>query len=427
MGCNRAVVINNYRFAKEAMLKKGTDFAGRPPHFLGSLFSRNGKGVGFQTYTSTLKLQRKAITKAIKELEKESKLENIVCTEIRELISNIENTGNVSDGLRADLTFAISNIISCVIFGERFMEGDSEFMNLMDALTVFAEGLAATSFIDTFPFLRHIPFLIIEKVKKACTARDKILDKRYNDHKKLFENNCKQPSKDMTETLLQAAEDRKSLGCPEMSQDHIVMTMNDAIIAGSETPSSSLIWIIYYLIKYPDVQERLQRELDDVIGSNRPPKWAERQELPYLQAFLAEALRSSSVMPLGIPHQAMCDSTIGPYQVPKGTTVLLNIYAIHQDPEVWENPMDFNPDRFLDDHGCFSAERATGLVSFGLGHRSCPGEVLAKMEFFIFTSHLLQKFKFKRDEGHVLPETSDCSFGIVMRPAPFRVCVSARN
>jgi steroid 17alpha-monooxygenase/17alpha-hydroxyprogesterone aldolase len=360
MGCNLAVVINNYHFAKEAMLKKGTDFAGRPPHYVGSLFSRNGKGVGFQTFSETWKKQQKAIIFKIKEFaRKEAKLERIVSREVDGLIYRMRGNGGSSVDPLNDVTFFFGNVVASFAFGERYKDGDHEFWQLMGALTVFVEGLAATSFIDTFPFLKLVPFSIVKKVKDAVNIRDTILNKIYSRHKMKLQNNnnCQDELCDLTDHLIKIAK------ANELTEDHIVMTMNDTIMAGSETPTINFLWIMYYLVKYPDVQERLQHELDDVIGGIRAPEWDERQRLPYLEAFITEVLRHCSVMPLGIPHQAMCDSTIGPYQVPKGTTVLLNIYAIHHDPDVWENPMDFNPDRFLDEHSRFSTERATSLLS----------------------------------------------------------------
>ncbi|KAK3722060.1 hypothetical protein QZH41_007362 [Actinostola sp. cb2023] len=360
MGCNRVVVINNYAFAKEAMIKRGADFAGRPDHFVGSLFSRNGKGVGFQTYTETWKTQQKAIISKIKQFaRKQDKLEGMIATEVNELVTRMTKAGGSFVSPHVDVTFAFGNIVSALTLGVRYEEGDSEFWQLMDSLTIFVEGLAATSFIDTFPFLKHVPFGIIQSVKRAVTVRDKILNKKFNEHKMEFEDDNCRDCRDLTDSLIEMAH-KKSRGSPEddMTEDHIIMTMNDTIMAGSETPTMNFLWIIYFLVKYPSIQARIQREIDDVVGRGRAPKWKDCQQLPYLEAFMTEVMRHGSVMPLGIPHQAITDSYLGPYQIPKGTTVLMNIYAIHHDPEIWENPHDFNPERFLDeDVGPVALER----------------------------------------------------------------------
>ncbi|XP_031555429.1 steroid 17-alpha-hydroxylase/17,20 lyase-like [Actinia tenebrosa] len=425
MGCNLVVVINNYNNAKEAMLKKGSDFAGRPSHFVGSLFSRNGKGVGFQTFSKTFRKQHKAISSKINEQRrKEPRLEVMVAKEVDELIQRMRS--NETDSYfdpSGGVTFAFANIVTTLALGKRYRDDDSEFLALMDALTIFVEGLAATNFIDTFPFLKFVPFNIIKKVRNAVDVRDAILNRIYLEHKaklqdKTNANDAEGCPPDLTDYLIKIDNN-------EMTEDHIVMTMNDTIMAGSETPTMNFLWIMYYLTKYPDVQEKIHRELDDVIGT-RAPEWSERQELPYLKAFIAEVLRHCSVMPLAIPHEALCDSTIGLYHVPKGTTVLLNIYAIHHDPEVWENPKEFKPERFLDENRNFDSGRAANLIAFGIGHRVCPGEALARMESFLFTTRFVKSFKLKGD-GEVMPDVNECSFGITLRPPPFRVRLIPRD
>lgn len=431
MGRNLVVVVNNYINAKEALVKKGSDFAGRPLHFVGSLFSRNGKGVGFQTFSKTFRKQHKAIASKIREQRnKEPRLEVMVAKEVDELIDRMRKNGtDLFIDPSGYVVFAFGNIAATLALGKRYRDDDKEFWSLMDALTIFVQGLAATNFIDTFPFLKFVPFNIIRKVKNAVDVRDTILNRIYKEHKAKFEDKanviddgCR--SSDLTDYLIKIANNDPD-HMNELTEDHIVMTMNDTIMAGSETPSMNFLWIMYYLTKYPDVQEKIHRELDDVIGP-RAPEWGERQELPYLEAFITEVLRHCSVMPLAIPHEALCDSTIGPYRVPKGTTVLLNIYAIHHDPEVWENPKEFKPERFLDENRNFDAGRAADLIAFGIGHRVCPGEALARMESFIFTTRFIRSFKLLRD-GDVLPDVDDCSFGITLRPPPFKVRLVLRD
>lgn len=433
MGCTRVVVINNCAFAKEAMLKRGADFSGRPEHYVGGLFSRNGKGVGFQTYNRTWRSQSKAIVSKIKEyVRKENKLEGMISTEIGELITRMTDARGAVFNPRKDVTFAFGNIVSALTLGQRYENAtDSEFWNLMDALTIFVEGLAATSFIDTFPFLKCIPFAIIQSVKQATKVRDDILNRKFHEHKMDFEDRNVRDIGDLTDLLIELTH-KKSRRSPEggpedeMTEDHIIMTMNDAIMAGSETPTMNFLWIFYFLVKYPHMQRRIQQEIDDVIGSSRAPKWEDHNNFPYLEAFVTEVLRYVSVMPLGIPHKAILDTSLGSYKIPKGTTVLLNIYAIHRDPEIWQNPDEFVPERFLDENGHFCFERTSNLVSFGLGHRCCPGETLARMETFLFTSQFFQKFNLKADENSDLPSVDDAIFGITLRPADFKIAVSTR-
>ncbi|XP_046571309.1 cytochrome P450 2J1-like [Haliotis rubra] len=104
---------------------------------------------------------------------------------------------------------------------------------------------------------------------------------------------------------------------------------------------------LLYLAAYPEVQAKLHAEVDRVLGERRVPMLSERHKLPYTEAVLYESMRKGAVAPLGLPHSTTCDTTVAGYEIPKGTIVLANIFAIHHDPRHWKEPEVFNPERFL--------------------------------------------------------------------------------
>ena len=141
----------------------------------------------------------------------------------------------------------------------------------------------------------------------------------------------------------------------------------DLLLAGTETTSTALTWSLLLLIRHPDIQLKLQVELDKVIGRNRLPNLEDRSRLPYVESFVQELLRYCSVAPLGLPHMASGDVTTsdGKYRIPKGTVVFPNLYHVVNDPDVFPNPRKFNPSRFLDNNGQFVKNDRN--VVFGLG------------------------------------------------------------
>ena len=141
----------------------------------------------------------------------------------------------------------------------------------------------------------------------------------------------------------------------------------DLLLAGTETTSTALTWAILFLIRYPEIQNKLHKELDTVIGRNELPTLDNRTSLPYTEAFIHELLRYTCIAPLGLPHMAggdveTCD---GKFKLPKGTVIFPNLYHVVNDPLVFDNPRLFNPDRFIDEKGNFV--RSDRMIVFGVG------------------------------------------------------------
>ena len=196
-------------------------------------------------------------------------------------------------------------------------------------------------------------------------------------------------------------------------------------MAGTETPSSEITWLIYYAIKYPDIQARLHRQLDDVIGNtNRLPEISDKPNLPYLDAFIAEVQRIVSDTPLAAPHSTTRDTSLAGFLIPRDTTVFVNLWAIHHDPDRWEDPFCFRPERFLDEQG---RVRLEGIMPFSSGKRSCPGESFGRKAVFLYAARLLYRFKFECPPGATMPDENDSDYGIVLDCKPFKICAIERR
>ncbi|XP_072028910.1 cytochrome P450 2U1-like [Amphiura filiformis] len=195
-------------------------------------------------------------------------------------------------------------------------------------------------------------------------------------------------------------------------------------VAGTETTSSTLRWAVLYMMAFPEIQDRVHQELDSVVGRNRLPKLTDKTELPFTCATLLEVQRIASVAPLGVPHSCGEDTTLGSYTIPKGSIVVPNLWAIHHDPDLWPNPDEFNPERFLDENG--TLQEKDELIPFAIGHRACLGKHIAKMELFIFFTHLLHQFTFRKPNDS--PSLSLTGvFYVSHNPKPFLVEFVARG
>ncbi|XP_076809166.1 cytochrome P450 2J4-like [Clavelina lepadiformis] len=179
--------------------------------------------------------------------------------------------------------------------------------------------------------------------------------------------------------------------------NQLVAIVRDLFLAGSETTATSLSWIVLYLCKYQGVQKKMQDEIDDVIGQSGIPKMGLMDKMPYVRSVIQEITRLRPIAPLNVPHKASRDATLMGYHIPKDSIILTNIWAIHHDESKWPKPDEFLPERHLDKNGKFI--KSPDWILFGVGHRSCLGQQLAKMELFIMTVALFQRFNFTLAPG----------------------------
>ncbi|XP_071495586.1 cytochrome P450 2D15-like [Diadema antillarum] len=144
--------------------------------------------------------------------------------------------------------------------------------------------------------------------------------------------------------------------------------------------------------------------------------------MPYTLAFTTEVLRFRPILPLGVPHVTTEDVRVRDYVIPRGSTIMMNILAIHSDPKIWGDPEVFRPERFLNADGTeFVKNKA--YMPFGAGRRVCVGEQLARMEFFIFVVTLVKHLSF------CIPDGIEPNYGhrvTTLLPTPYEIIAKPR-
>ncbi|KAF7790551.1 hypothetical protein EIP86_001507 [Pleurotus ostreatoroseus] len=150
------------------------------------------------------------------------------------------------------------------------------------------------------------------------------------------------------------------------------------------------------MIHYPEVMRRAQAQIDEVVGRDRLPSFSDREQLPYIEAMVKEVLRWRPVGPIGLPRQTAEDDYYNGYFIPKGTLILLNVWAMNRDPTYFPDYDDFRPERYLDDSGA--------LV--------CVGKDISNQALFINIAALLWAFDFQptvgEDEKPDIPSKTNC-------------------
>lgn len=165
------------------------------------------------------------------------------------------------------------------------------------------------------------------------------------------------------------------------------------LAAGTDTSSATMEWAMSLLLNNPEALVEARAEIDREVGRSRLVDDSDLPRLPYLQRIIKETLRMCPVGPILVPHESSADCTVGGYRVPRGTMLLVNVWAIQRDPTVWDEPFKFDPDRFL---GLEGKKESFILMAFGNGRRGCPGENLALRMVSLTLASLIQCFEWAR-------------------------------
>uniref|UniRef100_A0A8C3FYD5 Cytochrome P450 n=1 Tax=Cyclopterus lumpus TaxID=8103 RepID=A0A8C3FYD5_CYCLU len=319
---------------------------------------------------------------------------------------------------------AVSNIICSLVFGHRFEYGNEKFLKMMK---LFDKGSQIEASIwaqlyNAFPVLmRRLPGPHHALQNIYGEIMD-LIKTEVNQHKEDW--NPSEPRDFIDCYLNEIQKDKRDDEADAgFNEDNLVMCGFDLFGAGSHTTSVTLRWALLYMTKYPEVQAKVQAEIDEVVGTSRQPSMEDRADLPYTDAVIHEIQRMGNIVPLSLPHVTTRDIRLGGYKIPKGVTIIPNLTSVLFDKNEWETPDAFNPGHFLNPEGKFVKRAA--FIPFSAGKRVCLGENLARMELFLFFTSFMQRFSFSTPPG-VEPVLKP-RFGVTLSPPPFEICATPRK
>ena len=394
------VVVNDIESIMD--VSQGADFAGR--YLTPSLddVSDGGKNIIYGPYGHLWKLEKRIAKKALRNLllgkaleERIHKAINLVCQELKNVESPINPTRYID--------LMMGNILIGACFGGAHTLTDPEVDRLLDLedeairLGVFVgSGILE----DLIPGLQYVVETSNMKwLKNTCKEIKAMFLPKLREHENSFDPNN---MRDLTDFLLMARKEAEN----SMEDDdenkltdiHLYQTLKDVFFAGIDTTRHTLGFAILHMVAYPDIQAKVQEELDRVVDPLDLPRLSHRPDLCYTEAVIRESMRLSTVVPLGIPHTTRCDTKLNGYDVPGNTLIFINHWALHYDPNVWKDPHNFIPERFLDTDGKL-APIPEHWFPFGTGKRVCLGESVAKPELLLLFAALMQKFRWKIPVG----------------------------
>eukprot|EP00070_Physeter_catodon_P018093 XP_023977631.1 steroid 21-hydroxylase isoform X3 [Physeter catodon] len=422
LGLQDVVVLNSKRTIEEALIRKWVDFAGRPQIPSYQLVCQHCQDISLGDYSVLWKAHKK-LTRSALLLGVRSSMEPRVQQLTQEFCERMKAQAGAPVTIQKEFSLLTCSIICYLTFGDKVKED-----TLVHAFHDCVQDLMKTwdhwsiQILDMVPFLRFFPNPGLWRLKQAMENRDHIVEKQLRQHK---ESMVAGQWRDTTDYMLQGlGKQRVEEGPGQLLEGHVHMSVVDLFIGGTETTANTLSWAVAFLLHHPEIQRRLQEELDRELGpgasGSRIP-YKDRARLPLLNATIAEVLRLRPVVPLALPHRATRASSIFGYDIPEGTVVIPNLQGAHLDETVWERPHEFRPDRFLDPGANPSA------LAFGCGARVCLGEPLARLELFVVLGQLLQAFTLLSPAG-ALPSLQPHPYcGVNLKIQPFQVRLQPRG
>lgn len=260
----------------------------------------------------------------------------------------------------------------------------------------FQALLAECYFCDYIPFMGWIDKLrgLHGRLERNFKEFDELYQEIIDEH--LDPNRQHDDDEDIVDVLLQLKKSRSFSF--DLTFDHVKGVITDILVAATDTTSATSVWAMTALIKNPRVMKIVQEE----IRSSRVKKYIldedDIRNFPYLKAVIKETLRLYLPAPLLVPRESSEKCTIGGYQIPARTIVYVNAWTLQRDPNIWKNPEEFYPERFLDNSINFLGQDFE-LIPFGAGRRICPGIPMAVASLELILANLLYSFDWKLPDG----------------------------
>ncbi|XP_008567860.1 PREDICTED: cytochrome P450 1A1 [Galeopterus variegatus] len=424
IGSTPVVVLSGLDTIRQALVRQGDDFKGRPDFYSFTLIT-DGQSLTFNPDSGPVWAARRRLAQnALKSFSIASNpaslsscyLEEHVSKEAEALISKFQEL--MSRVGHFDpykyVVVSVTNVICAICFGQRYDHDHEELLSIVNLSNEFGEVVASGNPADFIPVLRYLPNSALDAFKDLNKKFYSFTQKIVKEHYKTFE---KGHIRDITDSLIKHCQDKRldENANIQLSDEKIVSVVLDLFGAGFDTVTTSISWSLLYLVTNPRVQSKIQEELDTVIGRARWPRLSDRPQLPYLEAFILETFRHSSFLPFTIPHSTTRDTNVNGFYIPKGRCVFVNQWQINHDQKLWSNPSEFQPERFLTPDGTVNKALGEKVIIFGLGKRKCLGETIARLEVFLFLAILLQQVEFSVLPGVKVDMTP--IYGLTMKHA----------
>ncbi|BFZ07227.1 hypothetical protein BsWGS_10266 [Bradybaena similaris] len=429
-GPKLTVVLNGYDVLKDTLVKQADIFSDRPNSFLNKMIKDGTKGI-IGASGHSWKEQRSVSLAILRSFGMgKNALAERIQNEVSAYMNELAKSKGKPQEVRTLTNVAVSNVICAIIVGKRFEYNDPYLIRLLHILNEQVTLIKSVSLRNAFPWLRYLPGDLFD-IKKVIKNNDDLMEHFCQPFIQRFSEKLDKGEEDdesavsFITSYLKELRHKEAIGeSTTMEVGQLGRVIQNLFVAGSETTSTTMLWFMLYMLHYPEIQKKIFKEINDVVGTERVVSLQDKPQLNYLNASIRETQRLASIVPLNLLHTNTVEVKIRGYTIPAGTSIIPNLDSVLHDEQIWGDPMNFRPERFLDSTGKLLNREE--FVPFSLGRRVCLGESLAKMELFLFLSALVQRFEFLPATPTSLPPLT-YTFGITCPPQAYDIRIVERR
>ncbi|XP_057973033.1 cytochrome P450 81Q32-like [Malania oleifera] len=407
-GSRRVLLVSSPSAAQECFTKNDVVFANRPRFLAGKHLGYNFSTLSWSSYGDHWRTLRRISSLEILSAHRLQTLSGIRSDEVRSLIRRLFREGythsaaNRSVDMKSAFFELMLNVLMRMMVGKRYCGESSvdmeEAKRFKQIVTETFQLMRASNVEDYLPATRWMGLGRTEKkMMELQKKRDKLVQDLIEEHRRMLESsngedywNCEGGKKTMIEVLLTLQ--KKD---PLYYTDYLIQGMLMAFLsAGTDTSAATMEWALSLLLNNPHVLKKAQVEIDEHVGFGRLIDESDVDKLPYLRCIIKETQRMYPATPLLPLHESSKECKVGDFHIPSGTILLVNLWGIQNNPEIWSEPTKFHPERFQGKEG---DQDGFKLMPFGSGRRSCPGQGLAIRVVGFALASLLQCFEWERN------------------------------
>ncbi|XWS47870.1 hypothetical protein CRYUN_Cryun13aG0022700 [Craigia yunnanensis] len=401
LGHNPTLVVSSAEMAREIVKNHDIAFSSRPSTTAANILFYGCSDIGFAPYGEYWRRVRKICVLELLSLRRVHSFQFVRDEEVELVINKIRRASVKGDSINlAEMLVAVSNnVVSRCAISRKFHDEEttSKFGQLAERMLVLLMSFCVG---DMFPYLRWLDVLtgFIPSLKAVSGELDAFFDQIIEEHRALKSHDEVTNKKDFVSIILQLQKD----GMLEMdlTQDNIKAILLDMFVGGTDTTTTTMEWMMSELLKHPNVMKKVQEEVRNVVGKKPKVDVDDVNKMEYLKCVIKETLRLHPPSPLLVPRETSASVKFGGYDIPSNITVIINVWAIQRDPNWWEKPEEFIPERFENSPVDFKGQDFQ-FIPFGFGRRGCPGMPFAVASVEYVIANLLYWFDWKLPAGEI--------------------------
>ncbi|KAL8047234.1 hypothetical protein ABFX02_08G226700 [Erythranthe guttata] len=374
-------------------------FAGRPLHQAAKHMVYDGRDIAFGQYGSYWRDIRKLCTLNLLSSHKINQFRHTRKAELSLFVGSLRRAACQWEAVDVSkmITGLSWDMICMTVFGRKFADSDlDETKGFKSVIEDILHLVAIPNLGDFFPYVGWLDLQgLTRRMKQVHNSFDGFLEKVIEDHGSNNQENTKKDARDFVDTMM-AIMDSGEAGF-DLDRRHVKAVLADMLIGGTDTTAVTTDWALAELIRHPQIMNKLQQELEQVVGMDQYVDESHLEKLDYLDLVIKETFRLHPIVPL-LNHKAMQDCTVDEFHIPKGTRIIVNLLSISRDPNVWQEPEKFSPERFV---GIDTDYRGMDFrfIPFGSGRRMCPGIHLGLTSLRLMLAQLVHCFDWELPNG----------------------------